>query len=263
MLLSGCSNLYEVCNHNSRRNGRRVRSWEALRHYNRKAKFSEKPEYIMHQVEAEMRKLLKNRHDKSETPAYFREHYGFYTGVAVGSSHPADTSWSKYQGLFINGIKKAMTIDELAELGIYLYFHAGYRYDDKPSEKAIKSEREYFSSLKEWRAWNERTSNPFYLGFMPYDTDRIVQLLSRSRQKPPREKVRVEQDHYFVLSDGEYSLLKYTARGYRYSFREAAGRKYRTEVEAEAYRTQLIKKNRYKAAIWQVKRIDQQCTVMK
>ena len=162
-----------------------------------------------------------------------------------------------------------MTIEELDALGVNLNIHY-YSYNNdspngKPASVDIKTEREYFIELKKWREWQASSGKMFYITFHPSSTDMVLhrlRMLRYSKRKPPREKTKVEQDHYFVLTDGQYALVKYTSRGYRYSYYKTSGKRFRTEQIAEKYRQQLVNKRRHQADIWKVERIDQACSFL-
>jgi len=259
MLLAGSNNCYEIGV--GGRNGRRVRSWDSLRYYNRKGKLSEKPDIILDKLDAELRSMIRrHRGDKEAKPADIRNRFGYYAAIVVGSGMCGDTSWEKYRSLFVNGIKKAMTIEQLDDLGINLYFGAftGYKESSngKPAAVNLKTEQDYFTEIKKWREWQNGNGKSFYLSFSPHSTDRVLDRLRSAKRKAPREKTKVEQDHYFTLTDGYNALTKYTSRGYRYSYSKTGGKKFRTENGAENYRKQLVIKGRYKADIWKVERID-------
>ncbi|GAI99735.1 unnamed protein product, partial [marine sediment metagenome] len=150
-------------------------------------------------------------------------------------------------------------IEALDELGVNLYFFASFGSSTGyPAEVAIKTEGEYFTEIKKWREWhaNGGSGSGFHLGFRPLNTDRVLERLRAARRKAPREKTRVEQDHYFVLTDGDNTLVRYTSRGYRYSYSKTGGKRYRTEQDAEKYRQQLLTKGRHQADIWKVQRIE-------
>ena len=232
-----------------------------MRYYNRKGKVSEKPEVILNKLDAELNRIIR-RHlgSKEDKPAHIRDHFGYYAAIVVGSGHCGGTSWPLYRSQFTNGIKNAMTIEELDKLGINLNIHY-YSYNDdspngKPASVDIKTEREYFVELKKWREWQAAAGKMFYLTLHPSNTDAVLRRLRASRRKAPREKTKVEQDHYFVLTDGSNNLIKYTSRGYRYSYSQTGGKQFRTEDIAEKYRQQLVNKGRYRADIWKVKRVD-------
>jgi len=268
MLLAGSNNCYEIGV--GGRNGRRTRSWDSLRFYNRKGKISEKPEAILKKLDAELGRRTrehiayqKANYPKEEwvKPADIRDHFGYYISIVVGSGHCGGTSWGQYRGVFANGIKNALTIEQLDELGINLniYYHSynGDSPNGKPASVDIKTEREYFAELKKWNEWRKTAGKMFYLTLHPSNTDAVLRRLRASKRKPPREKTRVEQDHYFVLTNNNGSLLKYTSRGYRYSWNKSSGKKFRTEEIAEKYRQQLVDKGRHQAESWKVERIDQ------
>lgn len=262
MLLAGSSNCFEI-GYNGR-NGRRTRSWDSLRYYNRRGKVSEKPEIILRKLDAELNRYIRNhRGDKEAKPAHIRNHFGYYAAIVVGSGRCYDTSWPLYRSQFINGIKNALTIEELDKLGVNLYI---YSIDESPNGKPapvdIKTEREYFTEIKKWQEWQATARKMFYLSFHPSNTDRVLEKLRAPKRKPPREKIRIEQEHYFVLTDGYCGLLKYTSRGYRYSLSKSSGKRFRTEKEAETYRQQLVNKGRYKADIWKVDRVDNPCSFL-
>jgi len=263
MLLAGSSNCFDIGV--GGRNGRRVRSWDNLRYYNRKGKISEKPEVILKNLDSELNRYIREQRKREDggKPSHVKEHFGYYAAIVVGSGHCFDTSWDQYRSQFANGIKKALTIEELDNLGVNLYFnHYSYNGDSpdgKPEEVQLRNERDYFIELKKWREWQANAGKTFYLSFSPSNTDTVLRRLRSGNHKTPKEKTRVEQDHYFVLTDGYNALVKYTSQGYRYSYSQTGGKKFRTEKEAEKYRQRLLANRRYKADIWKVKRVDNPC----
>lgn len=257
MFLAGSNNCFEI-GHGGR-NGRRARDWANDRYYNRKGKLSEKPNVILGKLDAELRRRIRDRYDKEDKPADIRKRFGYYASIAVAGGSCSGTSWDLYRSQYVNGIKKALTIEELDRLGVNLYFHdVSIREspDGKPAEVHLKTEQEYFSELKKWREWQAGNGKGFWLSFYPLSTDRVLERLRSPKSKTPRMKTRVEQDHYFVLTDGYSGLVKYTRRGYRYSIHKRDGKRFRIEKEAETYRQLLIKRGSYKADIWRVERIE-------
>jgi len=265
MLLAGSNNCFDVPDYQHPK-GRRARDWSNDRYYNRKGKISEKPDVILRNLDAELRRRITERYHKEDKPADIRNHFGYYASIAVGGGHCGDTSWSLYRSQYANGIKNALTVEELAKLGVTLYFHTvTFREDSTdgiPASVDLKTEQEYFIELKKWRAWQDGNGKSFWLSFRPHNDELVIKRLREPKRKKPREKTRVEQDHFFVLTDGYNGLLKYTSRGYRYSFSKGGGKRFRTEKEAETYRQRILKNNRYKADIWKVKRIEGKATFM-
>jgi hypothetical protein len=261
MLLSGSSNCFDIGP--GGRNGRRARSWSSMSYYNRKGKLSEKPDLILKKVDAELPKYIRMHKGPEYKPADIRARYGYFIAMVVGSGHCSDTSFDDWRGVFANGIKRSMTIQELDKLLVNIRFTTYPFRADQPAEVSIHNEREYFAELKTWREWQAKDSHrSFSLSFIPYDTDVVLKRLHAGKTRTPKVKTPVEQDHYFVLSNGSYGLLRYTSRGYRYSWSESSGKKFRTEVDAEKFRKSLVDRKRYMANTWLVKRIDQKCTFM-
>ena len=265
ILLAGSNNCYEIGTHG--RNGRRTRSWDSMRYYNRKCKISEKPAVILKNLDAELNRIIRrHRGDKEAKPADIRNRFGYYASIVVGSGHCGGTSWSKYRSQFVNGINGALTIEELHNLGVNLYIYTSCYGDDcpggEPATVLLGTERQYFEELKKWREWQGNNGRLFYLSFRPHDTDTVLRRLRQTRRREPKPKTQVQQDHCFVLSGDNGNLVKYTSRGFRYSFSNTGGKKFRTEDEAEKYRKRLITLGRYRADTWKVKRVNMPYTFM-
>jgi len=269
MVLMGSNNCYDYPTYGHSR-GRRARSWGNAPWYNRKGKISEKPEVIVKNLDAELNRRIRNRYHKEDKPSDIRNRWGYYASVAISGRGTRGTSWNAWRSQFTNGIKNALTIEELAEIGVHLYFN-GSTWGDQPNDGMpqtvyLETEPQYFAELKNWRAWQDGNGKSFWLNFRPHDTDDVINSLRapsrKARREARREKTPVQQDHYFVLTDGYNNLVKYTRRGYRYSFSNSGGRRFKTDKEAEAYRKSLVKAMRYKAEIWKVKRIDLPATFL-
>lgn len=260
IFLQGSNNCFDV-GHDGR-TGRRARDWSNARWYNRKDKLSEKPEIILQKLDAELNKLIRENRAREEDikPADIRNHFGYYASLAVSGGHCSNTSWNLYRNQFANGIRNALTVEELVKLGVTLYFYdvgmIGDSPNGRPAQVDITTEQQYFIELSKWRAWQAISGKGFWVSFHPLSTDEVLRRLRAPKHKAARQKTRVEQNHYFVLTDGHVALDKYTSRGYRYYYNEESGRRFRTEQEAEHYRQQLVNKSRYKADIWRVKRIE-------
>ena len=269
MLLAGSNNCYDLPTYGHSR-GRRVRSWSNAPWYNRKGKISEKPEIIIKNLDAELNRRIRNRYDKEDKPSDIRKRFGYYASVAISGRGTRGTSWNAWRSQFTNGIKNALTIEELVKLGVHLYFQ-GSTWGDKPNNgipetMSLETEAQYFAELKKWRAWKQDNGRRFWLDFRPYDTDIVLDRLRvpgrEARRKARKEKTEVQQDHYFVLTDGYNGLRKYVRHGYRYSFNKKNGKRFRTEKDAEDYRQRLLKANRFKAEIWKVERVNLPATFL-
>lgn len=257
MLLAGSNNCYEIGR--GGRTGRRTRSWDNQTYFNKRGKISEKPNVILANVDAELRRVIrKHRGDDGATPSDIRNHFGYYVAIAVGGGRCGETSWNRFRSQYENGIRGAKTIEELAALGVYPCFtDCLSKTNGKPASVMIENERQYFEELKKWRAWSAIGGERYYLSFRPYDTDTIRERLRTPRKRTFRERQQVEQSHYFVLSSDGCYLKRYTRSGYRYSVHPSGGKKFMSKKLAERYRKELLAKGRYKAESWKVERINQ------
>lgn len=261
MILSGSSNCFEV--RDDGRDGRRSRDWFSFSFFNRKGKLSEKPDLILKKVDAELARRIRERHDKSVKPADVRKHFGYYTAIVVGSGQCGDTSFDDWRGVFENGIRRALTIEELDKLGVHPYFTAytPNGSEGKPAEVSITTERQYFDELKKWREWAIGKQTNFSLSFFPHDTEEVLEKLRAGKRKAPRQKTNVEQPFFFRLRNDNGVLIRYTSRGYRYSYGEyGAGKRFKTESEAEKYRKGLVEKHRHQAETWKVEQVNRPAT---
>jgi len=270
IFLAGSNNCFDLPT-SAHSKGRRARDWSNDRYYHRKGKISEKPAIILRNVDAELRRRIRGRHSpKEDKPSDVRNHFGYFASIAITGRGTRGTSFNAYRSQYSNGIRTALTIEELDKLGINPYLHT-VTWGDQPTDGIpasvdLKTEAQYFEELKKWRAWQTGNGKGFYIGFHPLNTDTVLDRLRRTgreaRRQARKAKTPIEQDHYFVLTDGCNNLVKYTSRGYRYSFSQSGGKRFRMEKEAEKYRQSLIKANRYKAEIWKVKRVDSPATFL-
>lgn len=263
VLLSGSNNCFEVGQ--GGRTGRRSRSWDSFRYYNRKGKLSEKPDVLLDNIDADLRKHIREyskpkEYQEKAKPSDIRNHWGYYVAVVVGSGYCSDTSFPQWRNFFATGIKNALTVEELVEKRVYPMFTA-YGNNGQPPSIPLLTEHGYFEELKKWKAWQEsHPDHHFSLCFTPYDTDAVLERLRKPKGPPPL-KEQVQQDHFFTLAnDAGNALIKYTSRGFRFSWHLNGGQRFRTEADAEKRRKELLDKGRYKADTWKTKRIDEACT---
>jgi hypothetical protein len=259
MLLAGSNNCYD-CPTYEHPKGRHEREWGHTQWFTRKNKLSDKPDIILKNLDAQLNKCIRGNHIDGAKPKDIRNHFGYYGSIAVAGRGTRGTSWNAFRSQFTNGIRNALTIEELAQFGVSLYFYdigmVGDSPNGRPAPVDIITEPQYFVELSKWRAWQVATGKSFWVSFHPLSTDEVLRRLHSLKSRTPREKTKVEQDHYFVLTDGYNALVKYTRSGYRYSYHKDGGKRFMTEEATDQYKQQLIWNGRYKADIWKVERIE-------
>jgi len=144
-------------------------------------------------LDAELARFIRNRHNKDTKPSDIRNRWGYYASVEISGRGTRGTSWDAWCRQFTNGIRNALTIEELAELGVYPYFFRislnDQTNDGTPERVYLKTEPQYFAELKKWRAWRNGNERNFYLSFYPHDTDEVLKRLRAPRRKARREKI--------------------------------------------------------------------------
>ena len=137
MFESADSNLYEsLCP------SKRVRDWG-------NTIFSEH-EILLNKNEVlalpnEINERLKNR-NKDYTDNIL---FGYYYGISVNSKKPINTTYNDFKNMFSNGIKYALTLDDLKRLGIILHAYVYDKSEDfckKPIN--IKTEDDIIEAIK-------------------------------------------------------------------------------------------------------------------
>ena len=138
MVLSGCSNLYEF-------NGtkeRRVRSWFPIQLEN---KIILSREEILNHLSLHRESFVERHAD------YDDKNYGWYSGLAINGT-TRTTTFGKYKGIFITGMKKALNIETLKEEGINIYVKNNYTNDETLPKfsKLVSNSEELFNTIEEF-----------------------------------------------------------------------------------------------------------------
>lgn len=267
MILTGSNNTYEIAPGGG--NGRRSRDWLNFKYYNGSPSLSVKPEQLFANLDADLKytidRAMKSEYKSAhETPEHVTAHFGWYASLAISGGHTSDLTWKRWRGLFERGVKEAKTIEELHYLGVHPRFgHYPRKDDSAPDEVSVFTEERYFQELARWETWRDQDhkNRSFHLTFDPADTDVVLARLHKAAPKKEREaKVMIVQNHFFVLVNDSGSLVRYTAHGFKYSYRDEGGKPFRTRAEAEKYRNHLVKERRHMAESWTVRQVNRQAT---
>lgn len=279
MSLDGSNNCTET--HNGYE--RRERNWNCRDYYFKSLGlgqffatseiiFSSLNQWIEKQVKSSLDSEYREPHEDAD---YIKKHWGYYTGESFGGGC-SSLSLDQYLNWWKSGIKNAMTIEQLDNIGVHLEFSCfqwhSYSYSlPVPQTNIIKTEEQFYIELKVWQDWakecliteDAKTFHPsIYLHFAGHNSDYVTNALKRyrsqNRKVTVRPKIDVEQDHYFALYMENHGYLsKYTSRGFKYiSYQSTSSKIFRTEKLAEKYRQDLIKKNRHLAQDWIVKKVE-------
>lgn len=272
MILAGSSNCFEAGRKG--RNGKGDRSWWCITNYSNKQFYVNKLKLleavnidIEKTVEAGM--IKKSWEEKARTREEVLNSYGYHTSLALRTRNTGALTADKYFNFFKNGIRKAMTIEQLAEIGIHLQFSV-YRWHTYKFSKTvplvpvIDSVKEFYRQVKIFEKYKntciiteegkEPHSPSISLYFDCHD-DAVTAKLKSVRYKKKRSYKYIEQPFYYTLENDRGYLHKYTKFGYRYSS-SWPGKQFPTENMALSYKNSLIKLKRMSAETWNIVKID-------
>lgn len=233
--------------------GRRERNWSAFSWIAGGKQFATAEEMLakLAEEEAKLPEYKKDEHDPDPAKSF-----GYYTSLQIGTS-TRTTTFGMYAGLITTGIRKALTVEQLATENVHVEVST-YAYDEEKtkakmaeqgipwlgSQTATSTEHlvqllEQYSSLYDGKfSW--------HVSF-DWDIERRVKWLRRRffpTQKGKQEYEYVTVDKYFsveaktLAGDSWYWFIKKIRYGFRYSY--SPWHKFATEKEAQ----QLV--NRYK-----------------
>lgn len=285
MILTGSNNCYEA--HVRWSKAKRSRSWECVSWClkNSESRIFGTEEQILSCVDNDIQETIDKNVGQDEwnkdivrTAKDIKKNFGYFTSVSSrgGGCNITATQW---RNIYVNGIKNALTIKQLNEIGINLSFRYfkwdSYEYSiPAPKAKTITTLQEFWDEYKIWDEWqrtcvvtdeNGKTFNPsLYIGFTNgYEYVESVLKRYRKSLKKKVEYKYVDVDHFYGLYDenNDIYLYKYTRNGYRYiGYQSRSVKSFMTQQQANNYIKECIRKHRMNAENWKAKRINDKNT---
>ena len=267
IIYCGSNNCYEV-SRSHRGKERRARSWWNDT-YITKGKPMATEKEIMERVEEIKQNIIdRNNEYLKENPdwdVYSDDKFGYFSSITMYGKHTGNTTFGMYKGFYKTGIKKALTLEELAEFNVFATIKTGY-YSDKDLEKigrkpfhyTVKTTIDLIKRIGEAEEYLKDTKVNF---FITIDADEYKMKEIRRKKFPRRkkEKQAIEVDHFFTIYVKNYGYFaRKTKYGFKYSY--SPYKKYLTEKEAQKVANKLSKRLSYDV---EVKRIDSKTTIYK
>jgi len=208
--------------------------------------------------EQTMKRAAEQVEQYDESWAYDDKRWGYHTSVAIYGNSTRGTSFNAYKAFYANGIKNAMTIEELLERGVTISIAPYYWKEEDILNKGLEiKERVRFSStehmvatIKEYTEYYNNHGVSLYLNEcgMNYHMERKKTENLHKKYQRNNQKVSVTVQEYYVLEMLECSgaFLKNTARGMSYSHDYRYGKAFMTEKEVNKFHKNMKNKNRVK-----------------
>lgn len=281
MLLTGSNNCTEVRWINGRQSERRERHWWCqsfyLRNYNG-TRFLGSAEDIINSVvdynEKQVKQSLASTYrEPHEDETYIRNHFGYFNSTSFGGSC-SQVTYTQYMNYWKNGIKQALTIEQLNGLGINLYFdtyissYAKYKFSIPfPQKTLIRTTEQFTEELKKWLDWEANCTYTIeekeeegkihkpeisihFEGYHDHILQKLLKYRKSLKQTPAKELKNIEVDHYYTLQNEHGYLYKYGRRGYKYSPYDTGGKRFFSLKEAENYIKALIRRKAHHCETW-------------
>lgn len=237
MTLCGSSNTFDIGKYG--RCGRRSRDWSNWKYYT-KGESSATPETLMANLAADRERLIE-QYKNDETP-YTDEEFGWFTALAIGSQTCRKTGFSKIKALFVNGIKQALTVEELKQFNITTSVNT-YCYDDKTREAINAADiglvthwpstseelESVLNSLKDTYKNYPQVGIEIRFTENEYAFKRLKQVL---RPRTKKIKKLVVLPEYWVLSNINGYFIKNLKWGYKYAYSSLSAKKFMSEKAA-------------------------------
>lgn len=214
MVLIGSSNLFEY-------SGARVRNWDNLTVKSDKILFTEEE---MLEYCDNLRQGIIDRNNERERNEWFDEYddkaFGYWSSIAIGGRSTANTTFGMFKGIFKTGVKKALTIEQLAEENVMVVVKNGYKSKDVEVEdfyRVVSTNEQLIEAIATCKKQFEGTKVSTTIGFSGMYKESPKWIRRKYFPKVVKEKKIVEVDEYYTIKiDNDY-LVNRTRRGYRYS----------------------------------------------
>ena len=260
MTLAGSSNCTEI---GPSGRERRDRSWYPLT-YILKGKVFGTLEEMVAGADAELaRRVDRGSNWDNKTPKEIADNFGYHTSLRIGSGR--NTTFGMYKGLFVTGVKKALTVEQLAEFYVRVTV-SSYAYDEEkvvakgfePYRIVVKTGEELIQLIEEKQALEAAGGFSMVLSIDANERD-----MKRIRREhfPTTQKVRqvVTVDKFWVLACGYGYFVKNLKYGFSYSGYETGAKAFRTEKAAQAF---LSKAHKAKGETWSVVEINKPTSIV-
>ncbi len=272
IVLIGSSNLFEA------ETKARVRDWWIWQFVdNKNTQFLYTEKELLDYADKTIQRVIdttNDRHRDNPVPVKeIKESFDSYSSVF--SSNGGMTA-GKFYGIFKNGIKRALTIEQLQKGGLDFQFVVYISEEEQRIRSLMpavttNTTQELKHSLKSFETFLNNNKEiqiliSFYLGFgfgdWRYSLPKIKALRKRIFTKANKPKREVIQDYCYILEQNGRVLVRLTKYGYKYMYyREvlqsswdlSAVKKFKTEKEAQRYLKQVVAK---RGVSWEVKKIE-------
>lgn len=246
MVYGGSNNLYEAGS------GRRVRNWGILSIKDGKKYYT--LEEMIEYVEKERADTIeKNKEDVEKYGEswgkYSDKNFGYFQSLAIGGHHTTTTTFGMFKGIFITGCKKALTVEELRELGVTVRIYTSiYSKEELVAyHEAGKVEINFYpktsEELMEQLEYSENhvegTNVSLYVEI--HASEYTMKNIRRKKFSPEvKDRKPVEKNFVIANSEGNYIVKNYK-NSYTHTINKQFAKMFATKGAAKRYAENIQK----------------------
>lgn len=180
---------------------------------------------------------------------YNPKRFGYHIGLSFYGKHTSGVSFNSFKSYYNNGIKEALTIEELYENDIRITIHVYRWLDEQITSKGLEikpdvtftSTQHMIETIKEYEEYYGNKATLYLRCNYGLNIERMKKRIAQSKRKQRKEKKPIDVNEYFVLknSDSNY-FVRNTSRGYKYSwYLTTSTKKFMTEKEAQKFKDRM------------------------
>jgi len=205
MVLIGSSNLFEY-------SGARVRDWSKL-------SIGDSSQILY--TENELLSYANNIRDdyKKRYTDYNDKSFGYFSAIAIGGKGTHNTTFGMFKGIFKTGIKKALTFEQLSEVGVGIVVTNTYNKTDISNyvSERVTTKEELLSYVAECNERFKDVNVYATIEFRGMLKDSPKWIRKRYFPRVQKEKTLIEVDKYYTIKIDYDYFVKRTRNGYRFS----------------------------------------------
>ena len=246
----GSNNCYEA--HGTGR--KRARSWGSSRMFSNGSMMINNDELLVKidEYEIEVKESCANsvKEYNDESWAYDAKRFGYHTAISFYGRSTRSTSFGAFKSYYKNGIKEAVTIEELFERGVRIELCVYYWREEDITSKGLeikpsvllKSTQQMIDAITEYESYYGNKASVYIAPITDWSLENFISDKRIGKRKEKKPKVSVDVNEYYVLRSTETGgyFVRNTARGYKYSFYVSGNVKaFITEKEAENFKKKM------------------------
>jgi hypothetical protein len=253
-ILTGSNNCYES-NFNGRE--RRARDWWNWNYY-----MDYKPmgtlEEILSNIDKEFELRCKNYPE--QTPEEIADRWNNYSGL---QNHvQKGDRLIDFKRFFINGLKQAITVEQLVQGGEHIYITTGYIYHDEVKEtmqgkerfnKRVETTQELFDTIEEAKEYHKDLKVGYTIHLSLYNDKTAYTRLRRNifgrRTIHRRERILTKDIYGIKIENYGYFYRRLKGSGFKYAYSLGGGKLFPTEQAAKRKLKELEKYISHKLTI--------------